>query len=128
MTFLLNYLPYIIIAIGTYLCYYWSKKHKGTDLVGKRIVQTVVVTLLLAWAVNAFTNNGYISTQTPERFPIPESTKNVEELEVQDRLRKPEMNSTESREHFTDMVDWKKHQNKSATTNTEQELPLPKKD
>lgn len=112
MILLLNYLPYLIIALGVYLCYRATIKHKGTDKVGKRIVMWVALTILSIFLVKVISTT-YIGKPVGERLAVPTigqlESEVTEAPPIQDRLRKPALTAEESKALHDESMDWRKH-------------------
>lgn len=134
MILFLNYLPYIIIALGIYLCFYFAKKHKGTDKVGKRIVQTILA-VIVSWFLLMALTAGYIPKGGVPRAPVPDFTqdKTAENApKIENRLLNTAKPKEQAQSDFDKMVDWRAKPEaakpKAPDTATEsQELPLPAK-
>lgn len=138
MVLFLNYLPYLIIALGLFLCYRASVKHKGTDKVGKRIVLWLALTIVALIALRAV-SNGYLGKAVGAKLETPTveelATEAEEAAPIKDVLRKPDRTAEESDKHFAALTDWRADKaarknppkpEPEATTET-QELPLPAK-
>ncbi len=133
MVLLLNYLPYLIIALGLYLCYRASVKHRGTDKVGKRIVLWLALTIIAVFALRIVSTT-YLGKQVGDKLDTPTVDELATEAEeappIRDIQRKPAQTAEESKKSFDEMVDWRKHKaerEKAKTETQEQELPLPPK-
>lgn len=138
MVLFLNYLPYLIIALGLFLCYRASVKHKGTDKVGKRIVLWLALTIVALIALRAV-SNGYLGKAVGAKLETPTveelATEAEEAAPIKDVLRKPDRTAEESDKHFAGLTDWRAAKaarenppkpEPEASTET-QELPLPAK-
>lgn len=137
MVLFLNYLPYLIIALGLFLCYRASVKHKGTDKVGKRIVLWLALTIVALIALRAV-SNGYLGKAVGAKLETPTveelATEAEEAAPIKDVLRKPDRTAEESDKHFAALTDWRADKaarenpkpEPEASTET-QELPLPAK-
>lgn len=110
MVLLLNYLPYLIIALGLFLCYRASVKHRGTDKVGKRIVLWLSLTIIAVLGLAAL-SNGYIGKAVGSKLDTPTvdelATKAEEAAPIRDVLRKPPKTAEQSDTDFKAMVDWR---------------------
>lgn len=130
MILFLNYLPYLITALGIYLCFYFAKKHKGTDKVGKRIVQTIIATIV-AWFVLIGLTNSYIPKGTVPRIAVPDYTPDlsVEQPKVENRLLNTVKPKEQAQADFDTMVDWRAAKAAREKPKVEEttELPLPDK-
>lgn len=134
MVLILNYLPYILIAVGAYLCYYFAKKHKGTDKVGKRIVATVLATIA-SWFILAALTASYMPKGTVERIPVPDYTQDPNsetKPKLENRLLDTTKPAEETQKKFDAMTDWRaakaeRAKPKAEEKNETQELPLPAK-
>ncbi len=136
MVLLLNYLPYIIIALGLFLCYRASVKHRGTDKVGKRIVLWLALTIIAVIGLRAV-SNGYLGKEVGAKLDAPtteEMASTAEEAPpIRDVLRKPPKTAEQSDKDFKALTDWRadkaarEQPKKSDTTSETQELPLPPK-
>lgn len=131
MVLLLNYLPYLIIALGLYLCYRASVKHKGTDKVGKRIVLWLALTIIAVFALR-IVGTTYLGKEVGAKLDTPTVDELATEAEeappIRDIQRKPTQTAEESKKSFDEMVDWRKHKAEREKAKTEtQELPLPPK-
>lgn len=131
MILLLNYLPYLIIALGAYLCYRATIKHKGTDKVGKSILMWIILTILTVFALRAV-STAYIGKPVGERLATPTIGQLVnEEAEappMRDVLRKPALTADESKALHDESMNWRKHLEEAgerkAPANKTVELPL----
>ncbi len=137
MVLFLNYLPYLIIALGLFLCYRASVKHKGTDKVGKRIVLWLALTIVALIALRAV-SNGYLGKAVGAKLETPTveelATEAEEAAPIKDVLRKPDRTAEESDKHFAGLTDWRaakaareKPKTEPEATTEAQELPLPAK-
>lgn len=100
MIFLLNYLPWLIGLLTTYLVIRTQRKNKR--LAFWILVSGCVATwLLLTLAATSYIPKG---TVAPLGNPAFDSTT----AEVQDRLRKPGRNSKEAAEFLKEQSDWRK--------------------
>ena len=109
MILLLNYLPYILVALGIWLTFYFAKKHKGTDKVGKRIVTTWIA-VIVAWFILLALSNGYIPKGSVPRIEVPDYTvdPNAENApKVENRLLNTAKPKEQAKADFDSMVDWR---------------------
>lgn len=108
MVLLLNYLPYLFIALGLYLSiFYFPKKYKGTDKVGKSIVITILATIA-SWFILAALTASYMPKGTVERIPVPDFTQDpAVETKVENRLLNTAKPKEEAQKDFEAMVDWR---------------------
>lgn len=100
MIFLLNYLPWFIIACTAYLM--WRYRSKFT-----LIEAMIIIVLLIAANViinSAQTSYGHKGTVAPLGNPAFDAPT----AEVQDRLRKPGRDSKEAAEFLKEQSDWRK--------------------
>lgn len=109
MVLILNYLPYLFIALGIYLCFYFAKKYKGTDKVGKSIVWTVLGTIT-SWFILAALTASYMPKGTVERIPVPDYTQDPAS-ETKPKLENRLLNTTkpaeETQKKFDALTDWR---------------------
>lgn len=104
MIFLLNYLVYIVAALGLYLTYKWRKNVK-------RAIGTVIATILAVLVLNAV-QPGYVPAGSVPST-IPYAIEEQRELPVNDNLRKPDTEQIEA--DRVKAYDWKQkvEENKS---------------
>lgn len=133
MVLFLNYLPYIIIALGIYLCFYFAKKYRGTDKVGKSIVITVL-SVIASWFILAALTASYMPKGTVDRIPPPDFTQDKQSEtapKIEDRLLNTTKPADETQKKLDELSDWraakKERENPHPKASTEQELPLPPK-
>lgn len=110
MILLLNYLPYIIIALGVFLCWRSAKKHRGTDKVGKRVVLWAGLTLLALFVFKGVTLT-YVGKPVGEKLAVPTvedlAVKAEEAPPIEDKLLKPSKTPEESKRDTARLVDWR---------------------
>lgn len=131
MVLFLNYLPYLIIALGLYLCYRASVKHKGTDKVGKRIVLWLSLTIIAVIGLRAV-SNGYLGKEVGAKLETPTveelATEAEEAAPIRDVLRKPPKTAEESDKDFKALTDWRADKAaREAAKSESKDLPLPPK-
>jgi glutamine amidotransferase-like uncharacterized protein len=96
MVFLLNYLPQIIFLAGLIALYVaWKKKSAKAAA----IVAVVVFAILLTLSA---VQPSYLPKGTPQRTQLEQFE--AEELEMQDRLRKNELNPAERGAHINNRL------------------------
>lgn len=104
MILLLNYLPWLICLLASYLAVKTWRKNKKLAL--WILVSGVAAWwLLLTLAATSYLPKGSVA---PLQNPAFEETEQV----MQDKLRKPQRNEEESRKHLEEISDWKKERNK----------------
>lgn len=131
MILLLNYLHYIIIALGAYMCYRSTVKHKGTDKVGKNILKWVVLTILTVFVLRVVSTT-YIGKPVGERLDTPTIGQLVSDeeaaLPMRDVVRKPALTAEDSKVLHDESMNWRKHLEvageREAPVNKTVELPL----
>lgn len=109
MVLLLNYLPYIILAIAAYIGYKQFKKHKDdTTKKYERLIQvalgTITIQIILMALTASYMPKGSVAKLGNPTFDIPE----YNAPQIEDRLRKPVKTAEEAKKDFDEMVDWRK--------------------
>ena len=105
MVALLNYLPYIIIALGFYVGYrVWRKN--GVDR-HKQLIVTGITTFVLLLVLQVLTA-GYIPKNRASNVGIGMPEFEQSEAQVENRLRSPALDSKASEEKVKEMSDWRK--------------------
>lgn len=105
MVALLNYLPYIIIALGFYVGYrVWRKN--GVDR-HKQLIVTGITTFVLLLVLQVLTA-GYIPKMRASNVGIGMPEFEQSEAQVQNRLRSPALDSKASEQKVKEISDWRK--------------------
>lgn len=119
MVALLNYLPYIIIALGFYVGYrVWRKN--GVDR-HKQLIVTGITTFVLLLVLQVLTA-GYIPKNRASNVGIGMPEFEQSEAQVENRLRSPALDSKASEQKVKEISDWRKDKaerekkNEAATT------------
>lgn len=129
MVLFLNYLPYLFIMLGIYLCFFFANKYRGTDKVGKSIVITILCTIA-SWVILSALTASYMPKGTVARIPPPDFTQdtaNEDRPKIQNRLLNTTKPADETQKAFDEMTDWRaaKKEREAAPVHTVKELPLP---
>lgn len=104
MTIILNYLPWFILFIGTFVAVkpYFTKEDFDADKDGKRsagvILGTFAVFLGLLFAGPSYMPKGTVAPLKNPGFEVSES-------EIKDNLRKPNMTDEERQKRFDEKFD-----------------------
>ena len=105
MVALLNYLPYIILALGFFVGYkIW--KRNGVDR-HKQLIATGITTFVLLLALQVLTA-GYIPKNRASNVGIGMPEFEQTEAQVENRLRSPELDSKQSEAKVKEISDWRK--------------------
>lgn len=105
MVALLNYMPYIILALGIFVAYkVW--KRNGVDR-NKQLIVTGITTFVLLLALQVLTA-GYIPKNRASNVGIGMPEFEQSEAQVENRLRSPELDSKASEEKIKEISDWRK--------------------
>lgn len=105
MVLLLNYLPWIIAAIGIFLVF----KVKGNRSVAFVVVGTIAALILLQGLTA-----GYIPKMRSSEVKIPATAFEPVEGEMQDRLRSPQLLGKDSASRASELTDWRQHKRDEA--------------
>ena len=105
MVALLNYMPYIIIALGIFVAYkVW--KSNGVDR-NKQLIITGITTFVLLLVLQVLTA-GYIPKNRASNVGIGMPEFEQSEAQIENRLRSPELDSKASEEKIKEISDWRK--------------------
>lgn len=105
MVLLLNYLPWIIIAIGAVAVY------KSVTLAGPASIKAVffsVIGTLIALVILQGVTAGYLPKNPSSHVKIPSPEFEPTDAEIQNRLRSPPRLGAESEERFNAKTEWRK--------------------
>ncbi len=105
MVALLNYMPYIILALGIFVAYkVW--KRNGVDR-HKQLIVTGITTFVLLLVLQVLTA-GYIPKNRASSVGIGMPEFEQSEAQVENRLRSPALDSKASEEKVKEISDWRK--------------------
>lgn len=108
MTLLLNYLPYLIVALGMVMAYHIILKHGKTAKALRKLTATAIVTVVV-WVMLMGLSAGYIPKTSVPRLPVPEhAVYEGESPKLENRLRTTAKPESQAQEDFDKMVEWKK--------------------
>ena len=105
MVALLNYMPYIILALGFFVSYKIARRN-GVDR-NKQLIVTGITTFVLLLALQVLTA-GYIPKNRASNVGIGMPEFEQSEAQVENRLRSPELDSKASEEKIKEISDWRK--------------------
>ena len=105
MVALLNYLPYIILALGFFVSYkIW--KRNGVDR-NKQLIVAAITTFVLLLTLQIL-SAGYIPKNRASSVGIGMPEFEQTEAQVENRLRSPELDSKQSEAKVKEISDWRK--------------------
>lgn len=116
MVLLLNYLPWIIIAIGGFFIYKFAMK-KQVKAVTISVISTIV-SLVVLQGLTA----GYIPKVRSSDTKIGAPAFEVSEAEIKNIQRRPARLGEDSEARFNEKTDWRKHMADRAAA---KQLPAP---
>lgn len=104
MVALLNYMPYIVIAVGVAVAYnFWRRN--GQNAI-KQILATALITGVAIVVLQALTA-GYIPKHKASNVGVPAPEFSETEKPIENRLRAPEMTPEERAKKLKEDTDWR---------------------
>lgn len=122
MVLFLNYVPFFIFALTLFVLFKQFQKHKTKDKLwlALRLFNVALLGIAL-WIAVGVIQTSYMPKNVPDRLPTPEFAEPEEKSnEIRDIQRKPPMNAEQSKAHFDEMVDWRKHKAEREAAKTEE--------